>query len=104
MKRYSFKMKLKPGCAQEYKRRHENIWPELKQLLSNVGIQDYSIYVDKESHTLFATQKLADSFDGEKLSEHPLMKKWWKYMADLMETNADYSPVCTELKEMFYME
>lgn len=104
MKRYSFKMKLKPGCAQEYKRRHENIWPELKQLLSNVGIQDYSIYLDKDSHILFASQELPENFDDKKLTENPVMKKWWKYMADLMETNADYSPVCTELKEMFYME
>src|SRR5690625_2209492 len=104
MKRYYFKMKLKPGCAVEYEERHAHIWPELKQLLRESGITAYVISLDEETNTLFAMQKLADDFDGNKLANHPLMRKWWKYMADIMEVNADLSPVCTALKEVFYME
>lgn len=104
MRRYAFKMKLKPGKEDEYKKRHGHIWPELKKLLVEAGIKDYSIYLDKKSHILLAIQQLPDNFDDKKLADNPVMKKWWKYMADLMETNADYSPVCVELEEMFYME
>lgn len=96
-------MKLKPGYAKEYKRRHQNIWPELKELLTDAGIQEYSIWLDKETNILFALQKLSDDFDNSKLSEQPIMKKWWKYMKDLMETNEDMSPVCVELEDMFNM-
>ena len=46
MKREAFKMFLKPGCEAEYERRHAQIWPELKQLLSENGVYDYSIYCD----------------------------------------------------------
>lgn len=104
MRRYSFKMKLKPGCAEEYKKRHRDIWPELKQMLTDMGIADYVISLDHETNILFATQKLPDEFNGIKLSELPILKKWWKYMADIMETNEDFSPKCVELQEMFYME
>lgn len=104
MKRYSFKMKLKSGYAEEYKKRHESLWPELKKLLVDEGIHDYVISLDKETNTLFAFQKLVDNFEISKLSEHPIMKKWWKYMADIMETNDDLSPVSVELEEMFYMD
>lgn len=104
MKRYYFKMKLKAGCEEEYKRRHNNLWPELKALLIDNRIHDYAISLDKETNILYASQKLPDDFEGEKLSDNPVMRKWWNYMADIMETNEDNSPVCGELEEMFYLE
>ena len=104
MKRNAFKMKLKPGFEAEYKKRHDEIWPELLQLLSASGISDYAIYLDEESLSLFAVQRLADDFDPETLPRHPLVQKWWAYMADMMETNPDHSPVVTPLREVFYME
>lgn len=104
MKRYGFKMKLYPGFAEEYKRRHKDLWPELKQLLNDAGIQEYAIWLDEETGILFASQKLSDDFDPSGLPDHPLMKKWWEHMRDIMETNDDFSPVCTELKEMFFMD
>jgi L-rhamnose mutarotase len=97
-------MKLKPGCVAEYRRRHDVIWPELKELLRAAGIRDYVIYLDEQTGTLYASQKLPEGFDGDWLAAQPVMKKWWEYMAGLMETNADFSPVVTELKEMFYLE
>ncbi len=102
--RVAFKMKLKPGAAAEYRKRHEHIWPELEQLLRTSGISDYSIFLDEETHTLFAVQKVEGELDSQQLGQNPVVKKWWAYMADIMETNADNSPVSVPLAELFYME
>ena len=104
MKRNAFKMKLKPGFEIEYKKRHDAIWPELSSLLSESGISNYSIFLDEETLTLFAVQMLADDFDTSLLPNHPMVKKWWAYMADIMETNNDKSPVEKKLIEMFHLD
>lgn len=103
MQRFAFKMKLKPGHAAEYKKRHDQIWPELAQLLKEAGVSDYVIFLDEESHTLFAVQKqnVASSQD---LGNTEIVQKWWAYMADIMETNPDHSPVTIPLKEVFHLE
>jgi L-rhamnose mutarotase len=97
-------MKLKPGHEEEYRRRHDAIWPELKRELRAAGISDYSIYLDRRTATLFAVQMLADDHTTEALTKLPVMRKWWDYMADLMETNPDKSPVCFPLEEVFHMD
>lgn len=102
--RNAFKMKLKPSFEAEYKKRHEVIWPELQTLLSETGIQDYSIFLDEETLILFAVQKISKDFDFEYLPNHPIVKKWWAYMADIMETNPDNSPVSVSLKEVFHID
>lgn len=102
--RNAFKMKLKKGFEMEYKKRHDEIWPELTSLLSESGIQDYSIFLDEETLILFAVQKLSEDFDELFLPNHPLVKKWWDYMKDIMETNPDNSPLSDSLKEVFYMD
>ena len=103
--RLAFKMKLKPGFAEEYKRRHAAIWPELCVLLKKTGICDYSIFLDEETNALFAVQKVdVSAGSSQDLGHHPIVKKWWAYMADIMETNADQSPVTTPLREVFYLE
>lgn len=104
MMRVSFKMKLKHGYEEEYKRRHDKIWPELAEELKNAGVYDYSIYLDKETNILFAFQKLKDVNYADKLPESPIVKKWWTYMADIMDTNPDNSPVSIDLKEVFHMD
>lgn len=104
MYRNAFKMKLKPGFEQEYKKRHDEIWPELAKLLSDSGISDYSIYLDEETLILFAVQKLADDFTPEEIPNHPIVKKWWAYMADIMEVNPDHSPLTKSLLEVFHMD
>ena len=104
MKRNAFKMKLKPGYEAEYKKRHDEIWPELTVLLKNAGISDYSIFLDEETLTLFAVQKLTDDNTTENLPNLPIMRKWWDHMGDIMETNPDGSPVVTPLKEVFHMD
>lgn len=104
MRRHAFKMKLKPGFEEEYKKRHDEIWPELEDLLSKAGISDYSIYLDEETSTLFAFQKLDGGFDEEEVVNHPVVRKWWDYMQDIMETHPDNSPVEVTLKEVFHMD
>jgi L-rhamnose mutarotase len=103
MQRISFKMKLFKGYEQEYKKRHDGIWNELKQLLKQVGIKDYSIFLDEESNNLFAYLTVDDIKKLEELPRDPVMKKWWLYMKDIMETNEDNSPVSIPLKEIFYL-
>ncbi len=102
MKRAAFKMKLKPGFASEYQKRHDEIWPYLSKRLSESGISDYSIFLDPETLTLFAVQQLVDGHTADLLPSDPIVKKWWAYMADIMETNPDHSPVSTPLSEVFH--
>jgi L-rhamnose mutarotase len=104
MKRVAFKMKLKVGYEEEYKKRHDEIWPELKKKLVRAGIYDYSIFLDEETLTLFAVQKLKDNNTVEELPSKEIMEKWWDYMKDIMETNPDNSPVTTSLEEVFHMD
>src|SRR5688572_15887880 len=104
MARIAFKMKLNPGCAEEYERRHNAIWPELSALLKAAGIQDYSIFLDEETHTLFAVQQTNAAAGSQDLGTHEIVQRWWKYMADIMETNEDNSPVSIPLREVFNLK
>lgn len=104
MKRHAFKMKLKPGVVAEYKKRHDEIWPELAQAIRAAGILDYSIFLDEETLTLFAVQKQADDNTATDLPNHPIVKKWWANMAPLMEVNSDNSPRCGVLQEVFHLD
>jgi len=104
MTRAAFKMYLKPGFETEYEKRHNAIWPELKQLLKENGVSDYSIFWDKETNILFAVQKSDGKQGSQDLGLNPIVQKWWDYMADIMEVNPDNSPVSIPLPELFYME
>lgn len=96
-------MKLFPGKEEEYKKRHDEIWPELSQLLKEHGISDYSIFLDEQTLSLFGVLRVEDESQMEELPKHPVMKKWWEYMADIMESNPDNSPVSIPLKDVFYL-
>lgn len=102
MKRVAFKMKLKAGFEEEYKKRHDQIWPELAQELTRAGVYDYSIFLDMETSTLFAFQKLTDNNSADQLAQTAIVCKWWEFMSDIMEVNADKSPVVIELNEVFH--
>lgn len=97
-------MKLKAGFEEEYKKRHDEIWPALAKEICDAGISDYSIFLDKETSTLFAVQKLTEGNTANFLPQSPIVKKWWKFMADIMEVNSDNSPVVIPLKEVFHLE
>ena len=104
MERRAFKMKLKPGVAAEYKKRHDEIWPALVAELKTAGVSDYSIFLDEETLTLFAVQKLSDDNTAAELPHAPIVRQWWDYMAPLMEVDADRSPVVKPLKEVFHLD
>jgi L-rhamnose mutarotase len=104
MQRNAFKMKLKSGVVAEYKKRHDEIWPELQKELRAAGISDYSIFFDEKTLTLFAVQKLTDTNSVAELPKNPIVRKWWNYMSPLMETNPDHSPVVHPLREIFHLD
>jgi L-rhamnose mutarotase len=102
--RVAFKMKLKAGFEDEYRKRHEALWPELLHLLKNSGIGNYSIFLDRETNILFAVQTIEGAQSSQDLSDNDIVKKWWAYMSDIMETNADNSPVTESLTEVFHLD
>lgn len=104
MEKISFKMLLKPGCKDEYIKRHNAIWPELKKLLSDSGVRDYSIFLDEETNVLFAVQKQGGGKSSQDLGSNPVVHLWWKYMEDIMETNPDSSPISIPLEKVFHMD
>lgn len=97
-------MTLLPGHEAEYKKRHDEIWPELVAALKSAGISDYSIFFEQESNKLFAVLKRSDDHRMDDLPLEPVVKKWWAYMADIMQTNEDNSPVSTPLNRVFHLE
>jgi L-rhamnose mutarotase len=97
-------MKLKPGFEAEYQRRHDAIWPELSETLRAAGVSDYSIFLDPETLTLFAVQKVADGDRTAGLPRDPVVRRWWEYMKDIMETNPDASPAQKDLREVFHLD
>ncbi len=104
MKRLAFKMYLNEGQKEEYRKRHNEIWPELRQLLKDAGVSEYSIFLDEETNTLFAFQKVEGKDGSQNLGQTEIVQKWWAFMADLMKTNPDHSPVSVPLEEVFFME
>jgi L-rhamnose mutarotase len=104
MKRVAFKMQLHQGQVAEYKKRHDEIWADLVLLLKSIGIEDYSIFLDEETHILFAILKIENPALLDTLPAHDVMQKWWQYMGDIMDSNADNSPVVKPLIDVFYLK
>jgi L-rhamnose mutarotase len=103
MERVAFKMKLYKGFEKEYKKRHDEIWPDLKDLLKNTGINDYSIFLDETTNDLIGVLKVDNAKALDSLPAKDIMQKWWAYMKDIMECNDDNSPVSIPLKEVFHL-
>ncbi|WP_417719707.1 L-rhamnose mutarotase [Salipiger sp.] len=103
METYAFRMRLNPGCAGEYRRRHDAIWPELVALLRDAGVSDYSIHLDEETNLLFGVLRRPPDHRMDDLPGQAVMQRWWAHMADLMETRADNEPVAVPLVPMFHM-
>lgn len=101
--KYAFKMRLNPGAADEYERRHDALWPELAELLKSAGVCDYSIHLDPETGILFAVLWRRRDHGMADLPAHPVMRRWWAHMADLMATHPDDEPVALPLRTVFHM-
>jgi L-rhamnose mutarotase len=103
MERVAFVMRLHDGCEEEYRRRHAAIWPELATLLRETGIREYSIFLEETTLKLFAILRVDDPSGLDRLAAQPVMRRWWEYMKDLMDTHEDGSPVVVPLTEVFYL-
>ena len=103
MQRQAVKMFLNAGCAAEYRKRHDAIWPELAALLADAGVSNYSIHLDPETNILFAYLERRDDHRMDALPAHPVMRNWWDHMKDIMRANPDGSPVAIALEEMFFL-
>ncbi|WP_029040439.1 L-rhamnose mutarotase [Cucumibacter marinus] len=99
----AFIMQLNPGMAEEYQRRHDEIWPELADLLHDAGVRDYSIHLDEDSGTLFAVLWRRKDHTMDSLPDHPVMQRWWAYMADIMATDQTNEPLTRDLKTVFHL-
>jgi L-rhamnose mutarotase len=104
MEKYAFKMLLNTGMEAEYKRRHDEIWPELVALLKAAGVVDYSIHLDRETHILFGVLWRSKNHTMDRLPLEPLMQRWWAHMADMMATNNKSEPLAIPLETVFHME
>jgi L-rhamnose mutarotase len=104
MPRLAFKMFQHPDKRDEYKRRHDAIWPDLRALLKESGVHNYSIHLDPQTNALFAYLERDESHAMDALPDHPVMKRWWAHMKDIMAANPDGSPVTAPLEEVFYLE
>lgn len=103
MEKYAFKMRLNHGMKAEYQKRHDEIWPDLVNLLKEAGVSDYSIYLDEETNILFGVLWRTEDHKMDELPTHEIMKKWWEHMADIMETHDDNVPVAVPLTNVFHM-
>lgn len=102
MIRKAFVMPLHAGSEEEYERRHRAIWPGLAEALRSHGVTRYSIFVDERMHLLFAYAEIESEDRWRALAETDICRRWWLYMADLMPTQADSSPVARDLREVFH--
>lgn len=103
MERYAFRMQLNPGAETEYRRRHDQIWPELVTLLKEAGVSDYSIHLDPQTGALFGMLTRPADHGMAALPAHAVMQRWWAHMADLMQTQPDNEPVSVPLVPMFHL-
>jgi L-rhamnose mutarotase len=101
--RIAFRMNLNPGQAAEYEKRHDEIFPELAQALKDAGASDYSIWLDPETNHLFGILTRTDDHTMDRMPETEIMHRWWKHMADVMETDANNVPKQVPLKRVFLL-
>jgi L-rhamnose mutarotase len=104
MIRKAFLMTLKPGCQDEYERRHNPIWPELPEVLKQHGVENYSIFLDSDSDQLFGYAEIESEELWQQIAKTDCCRRWWSYMKDLMLTNVDDSPISVDLAEVFRLE
>jgi L-rhamnose 1-epimerase len=97
-------MKLYENMAEEYKKRHDNLWPEMVNMIHEYGGKNYTIFLDEETNVLFGYLEIENADLWNKTAETEICKKWWAYMADIMDTNPDNSPVAVDFKEVFHLD
>lgn len=104
MVRKGFRMKLYKGMAKEYEIRHNLLWHDMKEMIHTYGGSNYSIFLDEETDMLYGCLEVEDEARWDASVETEICRKWWDYMADIMETNEDHSPVSVDLKQVFHLD
>lgn len=106
MTRKSFLISARKGMTQEYIRRHQPIWPELQQTLTAHGVHNYSIFLHEDSGMLFGYMEVLDEALLSELAQTEVMKRWWKYMTEVLESESDTSEKAIEysLIEVFHLK
>ena len=99
-----FKMKLFDGMEEEYERRHNELWPEMRDMIHEYGGKNYSIFLDKETKTLFGYIEIESEERWALSKDTDICRRWWHFMADIMETNPDESPVSVDLCPVFHLD
>ncbi|MBX2824055.1 MAG: L-rhamnose mutarotase [Gammaproteobacteria bacterium] len=103
MEKIGFRMQLNEGQAEEYRRRHDEIWPELVTLLKESGISDYSIFLHEESNSLFGVLRRTPDHKMDSLPLQPVMQRWWEHMADIMASHDNNEPVVEPMDQVFHL-
>ncbi|MCR5536516.1 MAG: L-rhamnose mutarotase [Succinivibrio sp.] len=96
-------MQVKPDCHAEYKKRHDEIFPDLVAELKAHGAHNYSIYLDEKRSLLFAYVEIESEEQWNAVANTAACQRWWKFMRDIMPSNPDNSPVSEDLKEVFHL-
>jgi len=99
-----FKMKIYEGMAAEYEKRHNELWPEMQDMIHEYGGSNYTIFLDKETNVLFGYIEIEDPVKWAKSADTAINRKWWDFMADIMETNPDNSPAAVDLQTVFHLD
>ena len=104
MERYAWRASVKPGKQAEYLERHNQIWPQMKAVLKEAGIVNYSIWLaDGEVFGYYECEKGA-AYAAKVQSESPVVDRWDEYMKDVMEMKKDEKTGAHPLlQEVFYL-
>ena len=104
MERYAWKSTVKEGMLDEYIRRHDEIWPEMKQMLHDAGIRNYTIWnVGNELFGYYECDSVA--FASQVQAESEINAKWDVYMRDVMVVAKDPVTGAQPLfKQVFFFE
>jgi len=109
MERIAFLLGVKKGYEDEYKKRHDNLWPELSEEMSKAGFRKMSIF--RFGQKLFLYAEVEDYAESVRILEKsPVSIRWEEYMAPIMENfeGNDYDPEGDAfpdgLPEVFYWE
>ena len=89
MERYAWKAAIRPGKREEYIRRHKEIWPEMKKVLKEAGIVNYSIWLSGEEVFGYYECEKGVAYAEKVQAESPVVDRWNDYMKDILELEMD---------------
>jgi len=104
MHRIAFSLTVPRANLPEYQRRHEQLWPELRAAIAAQGGHNYSIFAVPELDRVFGYVEVEDLERWNAGAGSELTLRWWTYMAEIMPTNSDMSPLADTVQEVFHLD